>query len=173
MTEQKRDQHLATLIAKFYNISKNDYNGKTYDNVCNIFYEGLDLEEQKTMLRGMLGIYAATAHGFIHSKELIDFGDMRKLIDHVTEFHDEIARLASQGALKLPIPAETAAASMTPTVTPEGTSYSQVAGMGMTIGVITAVLLFLLTLVSGDDPDMIQKFKPIKDLVGFASSIVG
>ena len=62
---------------------------------------------------------------------------------------------------------------MTPTVTPEGTSYSQVAGMGMTIGVITAVLLFLLTLVSGDDPDMIQKFKPVKDLVGFAASIVG
>ena len=83
MTDSRQEQHLTELIAKFYNISKRDYNGKTYDNVLNIFDE-LSLDEQKALLRGALGVYAAATSALIHDRDLIDYGDADALLGYLT-----------------------------------------------------------------------------------------
>lgn len=82
MTTGPKDKHLSELISKFYSISKAKYNGKTYDNVLNIFDE-LDLEEQKELIRGTIGVYSVTTSTVIHDREVIDFGDGEAFLNYL------------------------------------------------------------------------------------------
>lgn len=74
--------HLTELIGRFYEIGRSKYNGRVYDNVLNIFEE-LSIEDQKTLLRGTLGMYAAATTSVIHERELIDQGDYNALLLHL------------------------------------------------------------------------------------------
>lgn len=96
------ETHLTDLITKFYNISNKRYNSKTYDNVLNIFDE-LTLEEQKTLIRGALGLYSATTTGLIHDKNLIDHGDSEALLVYLKKLQDNKVMGEAVAAIDKPL----------------------------------------------------------------------
>lgn len=85
------DYHLTALIGKFYRIGKQKYNGKVYDNVLNIFEE-LDIEEQKALLRGALGVYVAATTNISHERDVIDHGDVDALLGHLRKLKEAEAK---------------------------------------------------------------------------------
>lgn len=91
----QEDLHLAELIAKFYRIGKQKYNGKVYDNVLNIFDE-LDIEEQKAMIRGALGVYSAATSTLIHEREIIDRGDVDAFLLYLKRAKEQESKESSQ-----------------------------------------------------------------------------
>lgn len=87
----QNDHHLTALISKFYRIGKQKYNGKVYDNVLNIFEE-LDIEEQKALLRGALGVYVSATTNISHERDVIDHGDVDALLNHLRKLKEAEAK---------------------------------------------------------------------------------
>lgn len=81
---EEPDIHLGEIIAKFYNIGQQRYNGKVFDNVLNIF-DDLELYEQKVLLRGSLGTYSSLTSVIIHEREVIDSGDAGALLSRLKQ----------------------------------------------------------------------------------------
>lgn len=73
---------LSELIERFYEIGRTKYNGHVYDNVLNIFKE-LDIEDQKTLLRGSLGLYTSVMSDLVVERDVIDQGDYGALLIHL------------------------------------------------------------------------------------------
>lgn len=167
MRDTGNERHISELVVKFYNISKSNYNGKTYDNVLNIFDE-LPLEEQKALLRGALGIFAASASGIIHDKELIDYGDAGKLVEYMKRLQDESTKDKPNVLEIMPPPL---VATPAPTaVTAPALSQQDAAEYGKYAGILAvlALMTFILFAVGGDG-DSIQKLEYLKTFFNIAS----
>lgn len=161
MRDNGSDRHISELVVKFYNISKSNYNGKTFDNVLNIFDE-LSLEDQKALLRGALGIFAASASGIIHDKELIDYGDAGKLIELLKKLQDEQVKEQSRNMDVMPPPLVATpvhAVAPAPVVSPQDAAeYGKYAG----ILAVLAIMTFVVIVVSGGDSESLQKLEYLK-----------
>lgn len=167
MRDTGNERHISELVVKFYNISKSNYNGKTYDNVLNIFDE-LPLEDQKAMLRGALGIFAASASGIIHDKELIDYSDSGKLVELLRRLQDEQVKDKPNVLEVMPAPL---VATPAPTVVQAPAVTAQdAAEYGKYAGIISilALMTFVLFAVGGDG-DSIQKLEHLKTFFNIAS----
>lgn len=101
--------HLIELLTRFYEIGRERYSGRIYDNVLNIFEE-MDIEDQKALLRGTLGIYAALCSPLIHEREVIDRGDYDALLMYLkrtTEESRKEAEMAEKRELDNAVPQST------------------------------------------------------------------
>lgn len=158
-----KEKHLIQLIAKFYNISRQRYNGKTFDNVLNIF-DDLSLDEQKLLIQGVLGVYAASASGLIHDKELIDHGDVSKLLEYLRvlqiEVHSGQDMTVSDNNQTKPKVVEKKDEGMDKIVSDNQVQNTTT----IAVGFIVAVLGFIFLIALSDNPDHIQKLNYIKHL---------
>lgn len=83
--------HVLDIIAKIYIIGRKNYNGKIYDNVINIFDE-LSLDDQKELIRGVLGLYSVTTNTLIHEKEVVDAGDIDALLVYLRKIREDLKK---------------------------------------------------------------------------------
>lgn len=159
------DAHLTELITKFYNISNLRYNGKVYDNVLNIFDE-LDLDEQKTLIRGTLGTYAAATSALIHERDVIDRGDTKALLEYLKRQHQRLesdARAANQKEEeKSPPPKEDKSQDSFKEFFDSPTGGALKIAL---LSLIFFVLVHICILAWNDDPDSIQGAKVYKNLI--------
>lgn len=156
MSGAPKELHLTELINKFYNISKRNYSGKTYDNVLNIFDE-LSLEEQKALLRGALGVYVSTSSGLIHDKDLIDHGNSDALLRYLTRLKETVDN------------APESVTSVAPGgVTTSSSNSKPVIDRPMTMGLMTIASLILFCIIfaaTRDNDDSMKEVVFVKHLL--------
>lgn len=167
MRDTGHDKHISELVVKFYNISKTNYNGKTYDNVLNIF-DDLPLEDQKALLRGALGIFAASASGIIHDKELIDYGDAGKLIELLNRLRDEPVKDRPEVREEVPAPLVATPAPSVPAAPAASSGDIMEYGKYAAIFLVLAIMAFIIVVVGGDG-DSLEKLEYLKTFFNVVS----
>ncbi len=179
-----QDPQLAEVIAKIYVIGKRDFKGKIYDNVISIF-DSLDIEDQKTLIRGILGLYVASTTSLIYEKEVIDSGDVDGLIAYLREIGSKLRRPAPPDILGLkppePVPAPVAgppapatpAAPPAPAAVPVVTALTPEAQMVATltslikyfsVGIMFLVLAHMTYMAVSSDPDALEGARIYKQI---------
>lgn len=142
------NSHLTELLDKFYKIGRMKYNGKIYDNVLNIFDE-LDIEDQKTLLRGALGVYASVTSTIIHEREVIDQGNSEALLLYLKKAREE-----DSGK---PTEEKSTADKNQESDLPDRVFIRII--IGLVIGVISMVCWSLISLALQDDPSAMSNAK--------------
>lgn len=86
MPEQQK-QKLSDVIVRVKDIASNQYEGRVYDNILNIFAD-LTLSEQRTLLKGLINICFIVEGQVIENK--IDINDNKQKIETNTENIDKL-----------------------------------------------------------------------------------
>lgn len=86
MPEQEK-QKLSDVIVRVKDIASNQYEGRVYDNILNIFAD-LTLAEQRTLLKGLINICFIVEGQVIENK--IDINDNKQRIETNTENIDKL-----------------------------------------------------------------------------------